>query len=99
MELRPLGIVKEIVEAVGMDISYMYEDLVFIDHNAFLLQFTDDTGVVLIRVNRSARENELEGAIARLKKEAAAKEMVFIDGGRYEISQDGDDNLRIEFFE
>lgn len=44
MGLKPLGRVKDIVEAAGMTISYVYEDLVFIDHNAFLLQFTERIG-------------------------------------------------------
>lgn len=39
--LMKLGVVKEIVEATGMGVSYAYEDLIFLDHNALLLQFTD----------------------------------------------------------
>jgi hypothetical protein len=36
---RPLGVVKQLLEEVGMDITYAYEDLVFIRHNPCLLQF------------------------------------------------------------
>lgn len=40
MPERKLGVVKDIVEAAGMGIAHVYEDLVFLNHNAFLLQFT-----------------------------------------------------------
>lgn len=99
MALRPLGIVKEIVEAAGMGISYVYDDLVFVDHNAFLLQFTDGAGELLVRVNRCTGGNELDAASVRLKQEASIREMTFIDGGRFEISQDDDDKIRIEFID
>lgn len=36
---RPLGLVKEALEQIGIEVSYAYEDLVFIQHNHFLLQF------------------------------------------------------------
>jgi DNA-binding IclR family transcriptional regulator len=44
MTLKPLGQVKELVESLGMEISYAYEDLVFLQHNGFLLQFDDGNG-------------------------------------------------------
>ncbi len=45
--LMKLGVIKEIVEATGMSLSYAYEDLVFLDHNALLLQSTQDSDTVL----------------------------------------------------
>ena len=38
MELRPLSLlVKTIVKEAGMDISYVYEDLIYLNHTGFLL--------------------------------------------------------------
>ncbi|TLX74126.1 hypothetical protein E9993_13590 [Labilibacter sediminis] len=36
---RPLTPVKEMIEELGFTISYPFDDLIFIDSNAFLVQF------------------------------------------------------------
>ncbi|MBC8318154.1 MAG: hypothetical protein H8E41_09625 [Desulfobulbaceae bacterium] len=97
MGLKPLGIVKEIVESIGMEISYAYDDLVFMEHNAFLLQFTEKENELLIHMNRDADETELKNDIARLKKAASVHLVTFNDGTTYTLSQADDDNIRIEF--
>lgn len=35
---RPLGLIKELLESVGYTMTHCYEDLIFMEHNAFLLQ-------------------------------------------------------------
>ena len=97
MGLKPLGIVKEAVESAGMAISYAYDDLVFIDHNAFLLQFTDKDNECLIHINFDADENKLKDDISRIKKEAFARDLFILSGRYYRLHQDGDENIRLEF--
>ena len=99
MGLKPFGIVKEFVEAAGMGVSYVYEDLIFIDHNAFLLQFTDDDKIILVHINRDAVKVEIEDDIARLREEAVAREIELTDGEYYTISNEDDGNIRLEFLE
>lgn len=99
MDLKPLGVVKEIIEDAGMSISYAYEDLVFIEHNAFLLQFTDNNSKLLIHVNSDADASAIQGDIIRLKAEAAARYMIFQDGSKYTLNQGDDENIRLEFLE
>ena len=94
---RKLGLVKEIVEAAGMGISYAYEDLVFLDHNALLLQFTEKSEQVLVRINREADRRIVSKTVSLLKLEAQEKEMAFIDSGEYALSQDEGENITIEF--
>ena len=36
---RPLGLVKQLLEEIGIEVTYAYEDLVFVQHNPILLQF------------------------------------------------------------
>jgi hypothetical protein len=98
MNLKPLGVVTEIVESAGMGISYAYEDLVFLEHNAFLLEFTASDMELLVHINSEAAESEIKDSIARLKKMAMEKGMTFSDGGRYTLTQADDENIRIEFF-
>lgn len=99
MSLKPLGIVTEIIESSGMGVSYAYEDLVFLEHNAFLLEFTATDTELLIHTNSEAEESEIKDSIAKLKKVAADNGMTFMDGGRYSLTQADDENIRIEFFD
>jgi hypothetical protein len=99
MSLKPLGIVTNIVESAGMGISYAYEDLVFLEHNAFLLEFTANDKELLIHTNSEAEENGIKDSIAKLKTVAVTYGMTFTDGGLYTLTQADDENIRIEFFE
>ena len=35
---RPLGILTDMIEGIGLQITHVYEDLLFVEHNAFLLR-------------------------------------------------------------
>ena len=98
MNLKPLGLVTEIVESAGMGISYAYEDLVFLEHNAFLLEFTPNDTELLIHINSEAEESEIKDSVARLQNIAAAHGLTFTNGGLYTLTQADDENIRIEFF-
>ncbi len=99
MSLKQLGVVKNIVESAGMGISYAYDDLVFIDHNAFLLQFTDNNSELMIHVNSEVDESAIQADIIRLKAEATAQKMSLRGGKKYTLSQGDDENIRLEFIE
>ena len=38
----PLAEVKMMLEETGNDVSYAYDDLIFVEHTAFLIQFDDE---------------------------------------------------------
>ncbi|MBU3936619.1 MAG: hypothetical protein KJ555_01085 [Proteobacteria bacterium] len=97
MSLKPLGMVKTIVEAAGMGISYAYDDLIFLEHNSFLLQFTDNDHEVKIHVNSEADEATVQSDIERLQEVACKQAMQFSRGTRYTLIPDGEDAIRIEF--
>ncbi len=97
MSLRKLGVVREIIEAAGMGISHAYDDFVFLDHNAFLLQFTDEQDKLLLHSNHEADKDAIKDTIAKLKGVARAHAMTFIDGCDYSLSPADDENLRLEF--
>ena len=97
MSLKPLGMVKNIVEAAGMGISYAYDDLVFLEHNSFLLQFTDNDREVTVHVNSEADEAMVHGDIERLQEVACNHAMQFSRGTHYTLISEGEDAIRIEF--
>lgn len=99
MSIMPLGIVKNIVEEAGMAVSYAYEDLVFMEHNSFLLQFTESDQEVLVHTNNEADEAIVAVDISRLQEIALGYQMRFVRGEIYTLSQDDDESIRIDFGE
>lgn len=97
MGSKPLGVLKNIVEAVGMEISYAHEDLVFLEHNSFLFQFTDDDSEILIHVNREADKAAVDHDIDRLQLVASDHQIQLSYGGKYLLSQIDEENIRLEF--
>ena len=97
--MNDLGIVRNIVEEAGMDISYAYEDLVFLEHNSYLLQFTDTEGEVLIHKNSEADEALVDRDIGRLQEIALRNQMRFEIGDKYTLSQADDESIRIDFID
>ena len=97
MGLKPLGKVKTIVEAAGMGISYVYDDLVFLEHNSFLLQFTNNDHEITVHVNSEAEEPTVHGDIERLQAAACNHAMQCTRGGHYTLVPEGEDSIRIEF--
>ncbi len=99
MTNNPLGVVKNIVESVGMDISFAYEDLIFLEHNGFLLQFTDSDKVIHIHTNAEADEAMVNRDISRLINAAHNQDMSFIKGKAYTLDQGDDETIRLAFDE
>lgn len=97
MGFKQLGVVKDIVEAAGMGVSYVYDDLVFLEHNSFLLQFSKNDREIQIHVNVEADKEIVNKDIAKIQELALRHEMTFSRGSEYSLSQDDDENIRIEF--
>lgn len=97
MGLNKIGVVKDIVESIGMKIGHAYENLVFLDHNAFILQFTEEDDKVTIHSNSTADKTSLKSIISLLQMAAQNREMIFSEGSDYSLSQVDDENLRLEF--
>ena len=99
MPLKPLGKVKELVESVGMEISYAYEDLVFLQHNAFLLQFSgEDNKTIMVHTNEEAAPSDIRESFSRLEKAAPLQELTIIKGKVYKLSEAADNTVKLEFY-
>lgn len=99
MTLKPLGKLKELIESAGMGISYAYDDLIFLDLNAFLLQFGDGGQTIVVHINNAASRKEAAEGISRLKKAISASDLDIVEGGFYTLSQAEDETISIEFSE
>ncbi len=97
--MNPLGIIKNIIEEAGMGISYAYEDLVFLEHNSYLLQFTDNDQEVLVHKNLEADEAMVSSDISRLREIALRNKMRLLSGDQYSLSQEDDETIRLDFID
>ena len=97
MGIKPLGVVKTIVEAAGMGISYVYDDLVFLEHNSFLLQFTTNDREITVHVNSEEGEATVHDDIEKLQNAAGNHAMQFLRGTLYTLVPDEKETIRIEF--
>lgn len=94
---RPLGLVKEVLEKVGAEVSYAYEDLVFIKHNHFLLQFGKSGDILFFYANVEVGPEDSNIQYDILAKTAGARGISLIDQGMYRLSEGEGENLSLEF--
>jgi hypothetical protein len=97
--MNPLGLLKNSVESIGMEISFVYEDLIFLEQNGFLLQFTENAKVVQVHTNEEADEAMVTRDISRLIEAGRSHDLCFIKGKVYTLNQGDGETIRLEFAE
>lgn len=97
--LRPFGIIKTLIDTIGLDISFAYDDLVFIEHNAFLLQMGEKSGADLgVWFNEDSTPTDRPGILSRLQTEGAKLSLDIYEKGTYSLnSLDGSEEMQLEF--
>ena len=95
---RPLGLIKDLLEKHGFNATHCYEDLVFIEHNAFLLRMEkrgEDVSVIFNSESELEKRGQISGALAEAGKEYG---LIITKNGTYELTADEENsNLMIEF--
>lgn len=97
--VRPLGLIKELIDTTGLNITHVYEDLVFIEHNAFILQMGEKGEDVKIVFNTESVEDKRPEIQEELTKRAETFGLKLTSGGTYALTEGEDNTLDIEFFE
>lgn len=97
---RPLSDVKMILEEAGTDITYAYDDLIFVDHTAYLLQFDDEKPSNLkIYFNTDIEKTEAEQTELKLTPLLAKRKMNLVKAGRFQLKQkEESEEIEILFF-
>lgn len=94
---RPLGLVKSLLEGIGLEITYAYEDLIFLQHNPVLLQFGKVGQILFFYRNIETPEGEATRLLQTIQAAAVQQGFVLIDRGRYRVSEAADQTLALEF--
>ena len=88
MKFRPLGIAKEIIQSAGMEVTYTYDDLVFIEHNPIIVQFDDKNKKnLIIYFNVDCEDSAAEKIEKKLNDAATEREFTITISGEFEIAQ------------
>ncbi len=97
--LRPLGTVLQLLEDLGHEVTYAYDDLVFVSNNDYLLQF-DDTGLALnLFFNQSCPKKNADNIEHSIIPAGDKIGLSIIKKGHYSVTGQSNENLRIEFFD
>ena len=97
---RPLGLIKEVIESIGLAITHVFEDLVFIEHNAFFLQMGERGEEVRLYFNTES-DVAVRDDIARQLAEEGRKQGLNIEWlGTFRVAQgEGSEHFQLEFLE
>ena len=96
---RPLGLVKQLLEEIGIEVTYAFEDLVFIQHNPALLQFGKVGEMLFFYTNEDTEAAEAAQLFTTIQAKATGHGITLVQRGRYRLSEADGENLSLEFLE
>ena len=101
MPLRNLDKIRYILkEAVGQDISYAYDDLVFPEHTAFLLQFDDSNeNNLFCYFHKDCIPDDRQQISEKLYNVCTDEKCTLTLKGAFELTQKEGEELEIQFLQ
>lgn len=95
---RPLGLIKELLESMNLELTYMYEDLIFVEHNAFLLQMGEKGEDLFVWFNSESTAEDRPEILERMERMATQQSLKIITRGIYTMHQnDLNESFQLEF--
>ncbi|MEI7825116.1 MAG: hypothetical protein WCI01_07440 [Chlorobiaceae bacterium] len=96
--LRPLGAVLQLLEELGHEVTYAYDDLVFVNDNDFLLQFENTGPALNLFFNQKCLKQNADNIEQSIIPAADKKGLSIVKKGYYTLTEQANENLQIEFF-
>jgi len=97
MNERQLGKITALLAELGLEVTYAYDDLVFVQHSAFLFQFTDIATLLKLFTNNECNPVEAQEVIATLIAEFDKAGFTVTPSGCFTLSANEDQTLNIQF--
>lgn len=97
---RPLGLIASALENAGFQQTFIYEDLVFVKYNAFLLRMEENGASVSLFFNVDSEMDKREHIAHRIKQSGSSCNLDVIQRGTYRLTPDDEkESIDIAFFE
>lgn len=99
INFRNIDQVKFLVkDATGLDIMYAYDDLVFPEHGAFLIQFNEkDSNLLFCHFHEDCDKEEQQKILSSLKRTGALNSLIIQKGSSYKLSEKNKTEIEIKF--
>lgn len=94
---RPLGLVVNLLEQVGLVYSYCYEDLVFVESSVVLFRMGTTPSDVFLYFNSECLENPAKDLEIKLIMASKEEGLTLIPSGRFRLKQSGETSVDVEF--
>jgi hypothetical protein len=94
---RPLDAIRQAVNSTGREITYAYEDLVFLEHNVAILKMGEVGRQVSLYFNQDIEPKEEKAIMDTLPRAGAVKGLVITREGTYELKPKKNNELDIAF--
>ena len=101
INFRPIGVAREIVNESGLEITYAYDDLLFIENSILIIKFNDENSSIMgIYFSTECDKDTGKDLFYKLKDAATQREMNLESLGRFSLREDAEnENVKIEFIE
>lgn len=84
---KPLTVVKTVIEKLGFSISYLYDDLIFVDTNAMVVCYTDQANCYNVYYNADLEKDARVDIEQRLSGLGSEVKLKFDHKGSFEMQE------------
>lgn len=96
---RPLELIRKAVNSTGREITYAYDDLVFLEHNVAILKMGETGRQVSLYFNQDIEAEEEQAIMDTLPRAGAVLGLVITRTGTYELKPKKNNEMDIVFHE
>ncbi|NBC84342.1 MAG: hypothetical protein GVY19_13315 [Bacteroidetes bacterium] len=99
IQFRPLGKARNIVERMALAITHIHDDLIFIEHNAFILRFDDACeNNLFLHFNEISHPSERDNIALQVSRSAQVEGFTIQKGKHFKMEQKaGSEEIQIIF--
>ncbi len=99
MNEKPLGKITALLADLGLEVTYAYDDLVFVQECAFMIQFTDELKKLKLFINTECEPAVAEEVVANIISAFDRDGFSVTSAGRYFLTPHENETVDISFQE
>ncbi len=94
---RPLGLIMNVIESCGFNLTHLHDDLIFTEENVILLRMEADPKIVSLYINQDCAPKAADDLADILCLGALDYGLKFVRRGRYTLRQSGEQSIQVLF--